>query len=133
MAESSQRLYEPRVLPMMEIGRNRMERDQIRKIIKAYLEEGIEECRWCLAVDMKRITGREIAVYNFPDGTLIHYACPRCGGEYSLYVNGWSDQYLRSVIMKLHPELEGNISYELLNEVNSRVLYFFNLHNYLDS
>jgi hypothetical protein len=108
------------------------EREQTKNLTKAHLEEGIDECRWCFAVDFQRIVGKEIARYNFPDGTLWHFSCPRCGGEFSLYSAGYEKQYLLGMINKLHPELKGEVSDELFDLVNNRVLYDFNLEEYLD-
>lgn len=106
------------------------DREQIRKLTKSHLEEGIDECRWCFAVDLQRVVGKEIARYDFPDGTLWLYSCPRCGGEFSLYSEGYSAAYLLNKIEKLHPELKGNVSDELFNQMNERVLYDFNLEEY---
>ena len=104
-----------------------MDELQARRLTTAHLEEGMDECRWCFAVDLERAKGQEIARYDFPDGTLLLYACSRCGGTFSTYVPGWDELYVRSAITKLHPELNGNISEELFREVNGRVLYPLNL------
>jgi len=110
-----------------------MDKKQLRKLIKDHLEEGIDECRWCFAVDLERVKGNEIARYDFPDAAFIGFSCPRCGGEFSLYINGWGEDYVKEKIKKLHPELGGNISDKLFREVNDRVLYPFNLEDYLDN
>ncbi|MCK4828527.1 hypothetical protein KA005_73025 [bacterium] len=109
-----------------------MDKEQIRRITKVHLEEGIDECRWCFAVDLERVKGHEIARYDFPDAILWHFSCPRCGGEFSLCTDGWDETYVKEKIHKLHLELGGNISDELFREVNDRVLYPFNLGDYLD-
>ena len=109
-----------------------IDEDQLNQLIKAPLEEGIDECRWCFAVDLETVKGNEIARYDFPDATLLHFSCPRCGSEFSQYINRWSETYVKEKIHKLHPELGGIISDELFREVNDRVLYPFNLEDYLD-
>ena len=98
-----------------------MDRDQAKQLIKDHLEEGETECRWCFAIDMQRIKGNIIATYNFPDATLVHLSCPRCGGEFTLYFHAWGESYLKDIISKLHPELEGRIDDDLLSEINNRV------------
>ena len=109
-----------------------MHKEQTEKITKDHLEEGIDECRWCFAVDMKRVKGIELARHDFPDATLWHFLCPRCGGEFSQYSNGWSETYVKEKINKLHPELGSIISDELFREVNDRVLFPPDLEDYLD-
>jgi hypothetical protein len=54
-----------------------MDKEQIRKHTRAHLEYGIDECRWCFAVDLRRVKAIEIACYDTPDATLLHYYCPR--------------------------------------------------------
>jgi hypothetical protein len=102
----------------------------LNELIK-HLENGFNECRWCFAVDIKRIAGKKISRYDFPDCTLIHYSCPRCESEFTEYIVGWDSLHLRSIIQKLHPELEGNVGDEYFEEVNNRVLYPFNLKDYI--
>ena len=109
-----------------------MDQNNIKNIVETHLGALEPECRWCFAVDLERVKGNEIARYDFPDATLLHFSCPRCGGEFSLYINGWGETYVKEKIHKLHPELGGNISDELFKEVNDRVLYPFNLGDYLD-
>ena len=109
-----------------------MNKKQTKQHIKAHLEEGIDECRWCFAVDSKRVKAKEIARYHFPDATVLKYSCPRCGGEFSQYINGWCGDYISERINKLHPELGGHISDKLSGEVNHRVLFPWNLGDYLD-
>lgn len=98
-----------------------MDRDQVKQLIKDHLEEGETECRWCFAIDMQRIKGNIIATYNFPDATLVHLLCPKCGGEFTLYFHAWGKDHLKDIISKLHSELEGRIDDDLLSEINNRV------------
>jgi|GEM_PF-1539941 len=105
---------------------------QLINLTKVHLEDGIDECRWCFAVDMERVKGKEVARHDFPDGTLLHYFCPRCRGEFSNYTNGWGEDYVKEKINKLHPELKGEISDEFFGEVNNRVLFPDNLDDYID-
>jgi len=98
-----------------------MNKEQVRQIIKAHLEEGETECRWCFAVDMQRIEGKVIATYNYPDSTLVHLSCPRCGGEFTLYIQAWAEPYLEDRILTLHPELEDKITDDLIGEVNDHM------------
>ena len=101
-----------------------------KELFRNHLEQGVDECRWCFAVDLERVKGDEIARYDFPDATVLHFSCPRCGGEFSQYINGWSETYAKEKINKLHPELGGIISDKLFKEVNDRVLYPFNLDKF---
>ncbi len=96
---------------------------EIQQLIKARLEEGETECRWCFAVDLERIKGKEIAMHFYTDAFLVHLRCPRCGGEFTLYSTGWGEDYLKERIFKLHPELEDRIDDRLFNEINDRVIY----------
>jgi len=70
---------------------------------------------------MERVPERIVAQYNFPDSTLLHLSCPRCGGEFTLYIEAWDEPYLKNIINRLHPELQDRISDELFNEINDRV------------
>ena len=98
-----------------------MNTNEVTKIIKDHLEDGETECRWCFAVDLQRIKGGIIAQYDFPDATLLHLRCPRCGGEFSHYFHAWGEDYLKDIISKLHPAFEGRIDDKLFNEINDRV------------
>jgi hypothetical protein len=98
-----------------------MNNEQFQKLVKEHLEVGVTECRWCFAVDMKRVKGERIATHNYPDATLVHLSCPRCGGEFTFHFNAWGEDYLKSIISKLHPELGGRISDELFKDINNRV------------
>ena len=52
---------------------------------------------------------------------VLHIRCPRCGGEFSYYVQMWEEPYLSGIITKLHPELEGKITEDLIGEINRRL------------
>lgn len=52
---------------------------------------------------------------------VLHLKCPRCGGEFSYYIREWGELYLKSIITKLHPELEGKIDDDLLGQINDRM------------
>ena len=118
-----------------------MDREQIhkldpqraRRITREHLELGPDECRWCFAVDMERVKGKEIARHSLSDATVLYFSCPRCGGEYSLCSNGFDDSYLKGIIHKLHPELDGQIDDIYLNEIIGRVLYIDDTGKYLES
>jgi len=99
----------------------KMDKRLVRQLIKAHLEEGETECRWCFAVDMQRIKGDIVNTHNYPDSTLVQLSCPRCGGEYTLYFHAWGESYLKDIISKLHPELEGKIDDTLFSRINDRV------------
>ena len=53
------------------------------------------------------------------------HTSPLCLGkrprEYSYYAQIWGEDYLRNIISKLQPELEGKIDNRMLNEINDRV------------
>ncbi|PVV83096.1 hypothetical protein [Dehalogenimonas alkenigignens] len=91
------------------------------ELIRRHLEYGQDECRWCFAVDLKRIKGKELARYKFPDATVVHYHCPRCDGEFSFHAPLWIQPYVIEKINKLHPELNGDITDALFRTVNERV------------
>lgn len=82
--------------------RRNMDKDEI---IRAHLVALEPECRWCFAVDMVRVKGEEINEYHFPDALLLHLRCPRCGGEFTYYSEGWDERYIRRVLSKVRPEL----------------------------
>jgi hypothetical protein len=107
--------------------------ERMRALTRAHLEEGLNECRWCFAVDLERVAGKEVARYDLPDAIVWLFLCPRCGGEFSLYSEGYEAEYLQRIVKKLHPELEDNVSDELFTQANDRVLYDFDLEDYLDS
>ena len=93
-----------------------MDKKQMRELIRAHLEEEAE-CRWCFAIDKQRVAGKEIAQYHFPDALLLHYSCPRCGSEWSVYSEGWTQEYLNERMYELHPEWKGNIGDEQAREI----------------
>ena len=98
-----------------------MDATQVSQITRAHLEEGMNECRWCFAVDMERVKAKKIAQHDFPDAIVIHLKCPRCGGESSYYIRIWGEDYIRNVLLTLHPELETGIKDSLIREINDRV------------
>jgi uncharacterized C2H2 Zn-finger protein len=98
-----------------------MDAAQPSQLTKKHLEEGMDECRWCFAVDMERVKARKVAQYDFPDATVIHLKCPRCGGEFSYYIRAWGENYIQNIVLKLHPELEGRIDDNLIREINNRM------------
>ena len=93
---------------------------QLRKLVEAHREEETE-CRWCFAIDLHRVKANVIAQHDFPDATVLHLKCPRCGGEFTRYFHAWGEQYLKNIISKLHPELADKIDDKLFNEINDRV------------
>jgi len=98
-----------------------MGKNKIEQLIKDHVGALEPECRWCFAVDMQRIKGKVIATYNYSDSTLVHLSCPRCGGEFTLYIQAWAEPYLEDRILTLHPELEDKITDDLIGEVNDRM------------
>ncbi len=84
-----------------------MGKNKFDALLRAHLEALDPECRWCFAIDMKRVKGVEISRHDSPDAMLLHFFCPRCLGEWSEYIRGFEGEYLRNRIYKLHPELEG--------------------------
>ena len=107
-------------------------KQRIRHLIRAHLEEGLDECRWCFAVDLARVKGTVLARHEFPDGYLEYLYCPRCKGEYSLYVPVWGEDYVKDRLLALHPELRGQVDEPFLKRINDRVLYPNDLEDYLD-
>ena len=98
-----------------------MDSSQARQLIKEYREEGETECRWCFAIDLQRVKANIIGQYNFPDATVLHLKCSRCDSEFSYYTRGWSEPYLRNIILKLHPKLEDKIDDNLIRKINDRM------------
>jgi hypothetical protein len=88
--------------------------------LKAHMENE-DECRWCFAVDMSRIKGNLIATYNFPDATVLHFSCPRCGGEFSYYIQAFGEDDLRGIILKLKPGLTNEEIEGLLPDIKDRM------------
>ena len=74
--------------------------------IDAHLSAIHPECRWCFGIDGKRVKGKLIKVYNFPDATLMHLECPRCGGEFTNYFLGCDPGYITERVRQLHTPLE---------------------------
>lgn len=98
-----------------------IDEDQLKQLIKDHREASEGECRWCFAIDLQRVKVEEIAQYDFPDATLVHLKCPKCGGEFSYYIRAWGEDYLRNRILKLHPEMEGRIEGNLIRVINDRM------------
>ena len=105
---------------MREMMIHQIDESQLKQLIKSHVEEE-QECRWCFAIDLQRVKADEIAHYDFPDAMVLHFRCPRCGGEFSYYIRAWGEDYLRNIILKLHPELEGSIDDNLIREINDRM------------
>jgi len=105
------------------MSQEKMEPDDkvIAEITNAHLEAGEPECRWCFAIDMQRVKGKIFSRQAFPDASLLHLSCPRCGGEFTEYIEGWEEEYLINIILKLRPEWRGNLSEETLSRINRRV------------
>ena len=97
-----------------------MNEDEFRQLVEAHREEETE-CRWCFAIDLQRVKANIIAQHDFPDATVLHLKCPRCGGEFSYYVRAWGEDYLRDRILKLYPELQGRIDDNLIRERTDRM------------
>ena len=98
-----------------------MNKNEIVKILKEHVEDGETECRWCFAIDLQRIKANIVAQEDYPDATVLHLKCPKCDGEFSYYIRAWAEPYLKDRITKLHPEIEGKISDDLLSEINDRM------------
>ena len=79
---------------------------QLKNLIESHLKEE-EECRWCFAIDLQRVKADTIAQYDFADATVLHLRCPRCSGEFSYYIRAWGEDYIRNIVLKLHPQLKG--------------------------
>ena len=98
-----------------------IDEDQLNQLTKDHVEDGETECRWCFAIDLQRVKTNIIAQHDFPDATVLHLKCPRCGGEFSYYIRAWGEDYLRNIILKLHPELEDKINDDLIGKINDRM------------
>jgi len=94
---------------------------RFKELVQAHLQAPEPECRWCFAIDLQRVKGNVIAQYSFPDAMLLHLSCPRCGGEFTFYAEGWEADYLKNLIFKLHPEFNRKIAQRLFREINNRV------------
>jgi hypothetical protein len=103
------------------IWRREMNKEEISQLIKSHLVEGEEECRWCFAIDLQRVRSKIIGQYHFPDATVLQLMCPKCGGEFSYYIRSWSEPYLTERITTLHPGLKGQVTDDLIREVNDRM------------
>lgn len=98
-----------------------MDKDKFNELVKAHPDAWEPEWRWCFAVDLQRVKGEVLAQYKFPDAIILHLSCPRYGGEFIYYADGWKVNYLKSLAFKLHPELNGQIGQKSFNKINSRV------------
>ena len=91
------------------------------QLIKDHRKADWKECRWCFAIDLQRVKAKQIAKHNFPDATILHMRCPRCGGEYSYYFRAWGEDYIKERIVALHPEIQERITNELIRLINGRL------------
>lgn len=82
-----------------------MNKKDFDKALKAHLKAVPCECRWCFAIDGRRIAGEEIDFYSFPDLIVVHLRCPRCGGEFTYVSEGFEMGYLVERICTLYPQL----------------------------
>ncbi len=98
-----------------------LEDESIKSIINAHLEAFTPECRWCFAIDLHRIPGKLITKYDFTDGNIFRYSCPRCGGEFTYYSEGFEQDYLKNLVLKLRPELIDSINDNLLHDIATKV------------
>jgi len=99
-----------------------MDKDELKALINEHLEAVEPECRWCFAIDKQRVKGKIIAKYIFQDALLLHLSCPRCGGEFTIYAETWSKEYLNERIHKIHPEWKGEIGEEQFSEILDLVI-----------
>jgi len=98
-----------------------MDNHEFEKALRDHLEALEPECRWCFAIDVKRVRGEIIAQYDFEDGMVLHLCCPRCEGEWSEYIRVFSGEYLRDRICRLHPELQARDVDQKFEEALDRV------------
>jgi hypothetical protein len=98
-----------------------MDDKQFDNVLRAHLEAVDPECRWCFAISKERVKGEIIAQHDFPDAMLLHLSCPRCGGEWSEYIQGFQGEYLRSRISTLYPELEGESAEQAFEQAIGRL------------
>jgi len=100
---------------------HKYDEQSIKEITRDHVEALEPECRWCFAIDLQRVRADIIAQHDFPDATVLHLRCPRCGGEFSYYIRAWGEDYIRNIVLKLHPELEGRIDDNLIRKINDRM------------
>jgi len=62
-------------------------------------------CRWCRAIDETIIECEETEILHFSDAMLLVLKCPRCGAATTHYNCGFSEPYLRQVMLKLESDL----------------------------
>jgi len=100
---------------------HKYDEQSIEEITRNHVGALEPECRWCFAIDLVRVKASITAQYSFEDSEVLNLSCPRCGGEFSYYIRMWSQPYLEERITKLHPELKGQITDDLIREVNYRM------------
>jgi len=93
----------------------------LEQLINDHNKTDWEECRWCFAIDQKTVKARQIAHYHFPDATIIHMKCDRCGGEYSYYFRAWGEDYIKERIAALYPALKDQITDDMIVTINHRL------------
>ena len=92
-----------------------------KQSINDHCEADWEECRWCFAIDLQRVKAKQISKYDFPDATILHMKCPRCGGEYSYYFRAWGEDYIKERIVTLHPEIQERLTDDMIRIINDRL------------
>jgi hypothetical protein len=91
------------------------------QLIKDHRDADWEECRWCFAIDLQRVKAKQIAKYDFPDVTILHMKCERCGGEYSYYFRAWGEDYIKERMVVLHPEIGEHITDDMIQIINDQL------------
>lgn len=86
-------------------------------LTKEHLESPEPECRWCFAIDSVRVKGEDKKLHKFDDALIEHLSCPRCGGEFTRYNEGFGEDYLRERILKLHPELSESLDRKTIESI----------------
>jgi transcription initiation factor IIE alpha subunit len=107
----------PQIMPNASTG-IRNTNKILKRLIKDHCKAYEEECRWCFAIDLQRVKANLVVKYNFPDATILHMKCPRCGGEYSYYFREWGEDYIKERIMTLHPEIRERITDDMIRTIN---------------
>ena len=93
----------------------------LEELLDAHLEAPDPECRWCFAIDMVRIKGEVLARHMAPDAMVLHISCPRCKGEFSHFIQVWSEEYALERISHLHPDLDDEQKRRLHDEMKWRM------------
>lgn len=86
-----------------------MNKKDFDKTLEAHLKAVPCECRWCFAIDGRRVAGEEVNFFSFPDLIVVHLRCPRCGGEFTYVSEGFEMGYLVERICTLYPQLSSFI------------------------